>query len=58
MVLTDLLSIACCMLGGADATDAAVGTACGVDTLGGTCDPALCGASNGVVLCACCNPPE
>lgn len=46
------------MLGGADATDAAVGTACGVDTLGGTCDPALCGASNGVVLCACCNPPE
>lgn len=49
------------MLGGgaAAATDALAGTAdCGVDTLGGTWGPALWGASSGVVLCACCNPPE
>lgn len=46
------------MLGGGAETAALGGTACGVDTLGGTWEPALCGASNGVVLCACCNPPE
>ena len=57
--LTDLLSNACWIAGGGTAADGgAVGTAdWGVDTLGGTW-PALCGASNGVVLCACCNPPE
>lgn len=36
----------------------ATGGGGGPPPLGGACDPALCGASSGVVLWACCNPPE
>lgn len=59
--LTDLLTKPCGIPGGgaADTTDTGGGgTACGGGTVCGACAPALCGASCGVVLCACCNAPE
>lgn len=62
-MFTDLLTMPCWMPGGAAVVAATPadtaetgggGTDCGVGTDGGAWAPALCGASCGVVLCACC----
>lgn len=60
---TDLLTIACCIPGGGATAEAAGGAETadwGGGPLEACVDPALWGASNGVVLWACCvcNPPE
>lgn len=61
---TDLLTIACCIPGGGATADTAGGAETAEGCWGGPLDacvePALCGASNGVVLWACCvcRPPE
>lgn len=60
-IFTDLLTNGCCWIPGGGAETGGADADCDGGPLGVPCvDPALCGASKGVVLCACCvcSPPE